>query len=66
MKLFKTTIVIWSEYNPSEADLELNALAQQAENGDAYCSSMTCALIPEPEKDSNWDGKYCIFDVEDE
>jgi hypothetical protein len=65
VKLFKTTIVIWREYDPSELDLELSTLAQQAENGDAYCSSMTCALITEPEKDSNWDGTE-FFDEEDD
>jgi hypothetical protein len=63
LKLFKTTIVIWSEYDPSELDLELSELARQAENGDAYCASMTCAPIPEPEKDPAWDGTD-FFDVE--
>jgi hypothetical protein len=39
-------------------------LASQAQNGDANCSSMTCAPIAEPEKDSAWDGTD-FFDEED-
>lgn len=55
-KLYKTTIVIWSEYDGSEA--ELHDLAFQAEEGDAYCSvqrsvEMTREQI---EADPDWDG----------
>jgi hypothetical protein len=50
--LFKTTIVIWTEYDPS--GLELTELASQAESGDGYCSSMTFALVAKPEKDPAW------------
>jgi hypothetical protein len=34
--LHKSTIVIWTDYDPS--DSEISALAREAENGDAYCS----------------------------
>jgi hypothetical protein len=60
--LFKSTIVIWTEYDPTE--LELADLAHQAESGDAYCSSMTSAPVAEPEKDPDWDGTE-FFDAED-
>ena len=62
MKLYKTSIIIWSEYDPAE--LELTDLAHRAETGDAYCSTMGCALISEPEKDPTWDGTD-FFDAED-
>ena len=51
--LFKTTIVIWTEYDPS--GLELTELASQAKSGDGYCSSMTSALVAKPERDPAWD-----------
>jgi hypothetical protein len=54
MKLYKSTIIIWTRYDPTE--LELTEIAHEAESGDAYCSSMTSALVPEPEKDPDWDG----------
>jgi hypothetical protein len=51
--LFKTTTVIWTEYDSN--GLESTELASQAENGDAYCSSVTSALVAIPEKDPAWD-----------
>jgi hypothetical protein len=58
--LFKTTIVIWTEYDPS--GLELTELASQAESGDGYCSRMTSALVARPEKDPAWD-RTRFFDL---
>jgi hypothetical protein len=52
--LYKSTIIIWTEYDPN--GLELTELASQAESGDAYCSSMNSALVAKPEKDPGWDG----------
>jgi hypothetical protein len=61
--LYKSTIIIWTEYDPTE--LELRDLAHQAESGDACCSSMTSALVAEPEKDTAWDGTE-FFDLWDD
>lgn len=52
-RLYKTTIVIWSEDNPNE--MELSTLAQEAESGNAYCSRMRSTLVEEPTKDADWD-----------
>lgn len=56
--MYKTTIVIWSEYNPEESELELVDLAAEATNGDMYCSVMETEYIPnrDLEEDPDWDG----------
>lgn len=55
--LYKTTIVIWSEYNGT--NVELSTLASQVENGDAYCSVYRSSLIENPSNDPDWDN--CEF-----
>lgn len=62
--LYKTTIVIWRE-RPSEGLLELTDLAYQAQEGDAYCSSMTEDHIEDPTSDPDWDGTE-FFDTDEE
>jgi hypothetical protein len=52
--LFKTTIVIWSEYPGEKVDLE--HLARDATCGDAYCSRYRSERVGEPEGDPAWDG----------
>jgi len=37
-KLYKTTIVIWTEYDPDGVDIDY--LGRDAIYGDAYCSSV--------------------------
>jgi hypothetical protein len=64
-QLFKSTIIIWTEYDPSALEVELTDLAHQSESGDAYCSTMDCVLVTEPEKDAAWDGTD-FFDIWDE
>ena len=54
MKLYKSTIVIWSEYNPQER--ELDDLARDATSGDAYCSKFHVEIVDRPENDPYWDG----------
>jgi hypothetical protein len=51
--LWKTTIVIWSEYDGTR--VELSALAREAEQGDAYCSVSGSELISDPAADEGWD-----------
>lgn len=62
--LFKTTVVIWSEYNP-EFRVSLADLARDADTGESYCASMTTEEIAEPEKDPAWDGTE-FFGVSDD
>ncbi|MBS1895450.1 MAG: hypothetical protein JST59_29475 [Actinobacteria bacterium] len=52
--LFKTTIVIWSEYPGEEVELEY--LAREASVGDAYCSRYRSEWVREPRGDPAWDG----------
>jgi hypothetical protein len=54
MKLWKTTIVIWSDYDPQQ--VELADIARDAQEGDAYCSKQTADFIEDVEKDPEWDG----------
>lgn len=52
--LYKSTIVIWSEFDPKK--VELSELAREAETGEAYCSKMVAVKVEKPEQDSDWDG----------
>lgn len=54
MKLYRSTITIWSEFDPRQ--LELSALAREAESGAAYCSKMQACEIEHPEEDPDRDG----------
>jgi hypothetical protein len=54
--LFKTTVVIWSEYNPESDGLDLSDLAHEAEDGLAYCSKLVAVRVKNPAKDPDWDG----------
>lgn len=47
-KLYKTTIVIWSEYPTNNVSIE--DLAREATRGDAYCSSQRCEGVSDPSK----------------
>lgn len=57
-KLYKSVIVIWTDYNPNA--LELVDLAHAATNGDAICTQQTASLV---------DAKLCprqdFFNLED-
>lgn len=54
MKLYKTIIVIWSEY-PTDG-IELEDLAREATSGDAYCVSSECTAVEDVATDPHWDG----------
>lgn len=62
--LYKTTIVIWSEEDPS-GRMELSQLAREAESGDCYCSRMHSERIPDPTTDPDWDDNEFFFWDED-
>lgn len=46
-KLYKTTIIIWSPYNP-EDQVEIDDLARDAMRGESYCSSCSSEEITDP------------------
>ena len=52
--MWKTTCVIWTDYDP--AHLELEDLAREAQQGDAYCSKQHCEKIADHTNDPDWDG----------
>lgn len=51
--LFKTTIVIWSDYDPRETELE--ELARDATSGGSYCSVQRADYVLDPTGDPDWD-----------
>lgn len=71
-KLYKTTMVIWTTYDPFDADCDIEMsdngielLAREAVSGDAYCSHFKSELVENPEQDSTWDGTE-FFDEDEE
>lgn len=52
--LYKSTIIIWTDFDPD--DFDIDALALEAVTGSAYCSSQTSEEIIDPENDPDWDG----------
>lgn len=52
--LYKATITIWSEFDPTK--LELTELAHEAEVGEAYCSKLAAIKVDKPSADPDWDG----------
>jgi hypothetical protein len=53
MRLWKTTIVIWTDFNP--VTMELGHLARNAEYGDAFCSKQSIEEISDPKSDPDWE-----------
>lgn len=45
-QLYKTTIVIWTEYDPNNC--EIDDLAREATSGDAFCSLQQTMLVTDP------------------
>jgi len=64
-KLYKTTIVIWSEYDPATGNVDLDDLARDACDGESYCSRMESVAVENPKDDEDWDGTE-FFGTEDE
>jgi hypothetical protein len=64
MKLYKSTIVIWSEYDPTK--LELSHLALEAESGAAYCAKCHAEVVEAAEDDPDWDGTDFFGDGSEE
>ena len=51
-KLYKSTIVIWTDYNPVQRELE--DLAREAQVGDAFCSKQESTFVEDPSNDPDW------------
>jgi hypothetical protein len=64
--LYKTTIVIWSEYDPWEAGVELSELARDAEQGESYCSRMNTVYVTDLDNDSDWDDTEFFGELDDD
>ncbi len=45
-KLWRTTVVIWTDYDP--AGMELDDLAREATSGDGFCSQQNTEEISDP------------------
>lgn len=54
--LYKTTIVIWSDFNPDAEGMGIERLAREATSGEAYCSKQRMDLVQDPSRDPDWDG----------
>lgn len=52
--LWKTTVVIWTAYDPS--DMEIDVLAREAMGGSAYCARQDSEPVTDPDGDPDWDG----------
>ncbi len=63
-QLYKTTIIIWSDFNPNR--MEIDQLASNAIGGDSYCSKQENELITDLEKDPDWDGTEFFNSIEDD
>lgn len=64
--LYKTTIVIWSDFDPDSVDIA--DLSRDATSGESYCSKKSSELIADPKSDADWDGTEFFdtpFDDED-
>ena len=58
-RLYKTTIVIWSDY-PGDS-VELEDLARQATSGDAICTQQTSKPVDRPWGEPDFDDSVGAF-----
>jgi hypothetical protein len=63
--LYKTKIVIWSDFDPE--GYEIDDLAHQAAVGDAYCSRQDITEVSKGDlpDDCDWDGTEFFGDLGD-
>ena len=59
-KLWKTTVVIWSKFDPQH--VELDDLAHEAIRGEAYCNKSLSECVA-PDNDPDWDGTEFFDDA---
>jgi hypothetical protein len=58
--LYKTTIVIWSDYYPT--DHEIEDLARKATSGDMYCTKQETVQVDDVESDPDWESGNTFFE----
>ena len=64
MTYFRSTITIWSDFDPSL--IELSRLAQEAETGDAICTDFEIVITDDPGGDHTFnDDAISFFNLED-
>jgi hypothetical protein len=63
--LWKTTIVIWSDYNPFTAGLDITDLAREADQGDSYCAHSESVLVQAPFGDPHPPGEEFFSDPDE-
>jgi len=51
--LYKTTIIIWSEYDT--CGTSVRCLGDNVADRDAYCSKLSCQAVQNPEQDPDWE-----------
>ena len=61
---YKTTIVIWSDFDPADYDIE--DLSREALKEDAHLSVHKIEFIGAPEEDADWDGSDFFNSKDDE
>ena len=61
-QLWKSNIVIWSDFDPQ--GVGLTGLAREADEGTAYCASIEHTLVEDPASDPDWDGTK-FFDTDE-
>jgi hypothetical protein len=52
--LYKTTVVIWTEYDTAKVDPQLMDLRFHAEYEYVHVSRMKCVRVAEPQMDADW------------
>ena len=65
MSLYKTTLIIWSEFNPT--GMAIDDLATEAVTGSAYCAKKLTIDVESPRRDPDWvqDGERFLGDQDD-
>ena len=53
MKLYKTTVVVWSKIEP-DPEMDLETLGRKAGTGRAYCSRWKTQLVEDVESDPEY------------
>jgi len=67
VRLYKTTVVIWTDYDPNEdPEAELEDLAREATNGDAYCSKQITVLVEDPAADPDPPSVEFFYDPDED
>ena len=61
---YKSTIIIYSDFDPQQ--VELSALAREAEEGSAICDSQQVSIVPDSELPEGVHEFFHMSEIEDE